>query len=304
MKNKIILIIVLIGIAAFLVVRFVPIPQSIELSSWAVKTRINDITRKYGNPVCRSQLLTLDEADWLVEKNNYNRRLSEMTSNNRILRVFYYGNGSDCGEPKEIYAMFENFLYLKERRQQYNISAISYSQVSGYWGDGYDTLITITMSDFEDLFSKVGIKNNSNQVIAKEMASIWISANHYNRHRLILDEYTEYRENLITPWNNYIPSVDENFKLTYSYGSNTVRIEKKLTYSSSTIVGFREIKNMSIDETGYMYAHWGENNSIWLLGESTGLTVYEFDGNEDWIEKVQFSEDEIPMPIKLVMETT
>jgi hypothetical protein len=303
---KILIKVSLVALLIFLILSFVPIPKSLNMPSWFVTTRINNILRKYGKYTSHCSVAKKEKLDWCIKTTNENRQnLSNMGSNDVVMDLSFKGWwGLNYSKPIELYSIFESFLYLKDRALPYNVVAVVCISQSGKWFDANSTTVIITTKEFENLYNSIDSKNKSNSNIAKELSDVWMNNNSYNRYELELTEQQQYRRLIVTPWSNIKKSFDGNFSIIYSYDNNNLSINKvdKSKHNDVSITSSSNIQKMYIDEDGFLYGAWDKQNNIWLYGEKTGISLYKFDGDKNWNQSDYTDEYQIPYSLKMIKE--
>lgn len=92
---------------------------------------MHGIVIKYGKFSSKCEFLHRD-AKWLIESTNYTRKnLSNLNEDQAVLNITFRGRPHNYGDPIELYAMFECFLYLQERTTPQEIVAINSNSQSG-----------------------------------------------------------------------------------------------------------------------------------------------------------------------------
>lgn len=272
-----------------------------ELLDIMVVDQINSIVRTYANS-SSSELLSKANANFIINSTNINRtELTKMNENDRILFLDFKGNKTKNHLPIEIYAIFESFLFLKEHSLPYTIVAVACNYQSGEAFDADSTLITITTNEFENLYDSIDIKTGNRSKIAKKLADKWVEIMFYNRSNLKFGAQEEYKALLITPWSRHQKSFSNSFNARYQYDKNQITIDKISKHNE--IYSTTLLETIQVNEEGFLYGAWDNQNNIWLYGEKIGVVLLEYDGASSWTKKQYLNELMIPYPLEKVMET-
>ncbi|MCL2678880.1 MAG: hypothetical protein FWF18_01050 [Dehalococcoidia bacterium] len=263
------------------------------------------IVQWYEGSKQTSALLGKAELLWLEHTNNKGRDVfSNMDADDFVLNIsFKAKNAKGRVSPLEIYAIFNCYIELQKQLSECNVVSILCSYSRGLGIDDASTwLIIITYDEFELLYNNTDIDDKKSNELAKELGDMWINENHYNRLGLVFEDSDKYRELLITPWKNNQPSLSVDFSAGYFYGSNKLSVYK-ISHYNDTISSSQTTWSTYINETGFLYGVWNEQNSIWLYGEDIGIRLYKFDGDKNWEQADYTDENQIPYALKKVLET-
>ncbi|MGL4483320.1 MAG: hypothetical protein ACRCUS_00050 [Anaerovoracaceae bacterium] len=312
MKKKIIILSIIVVIAVIGIIcitqyiKSIPIPKDEYITTEMLIKHTTKILRKNGSHRSYSELLN-DEREWLIDSSNENRSvMNKIGKDSPILELYYVGKGwnKDYLEPRELYSMFECFLFMRDRNIEEDIAAIICDVMSrGDYIDsgGVRSFVLISTSEFENLYGFIKDTNKSDEELAKELTELWLEGNLYNRADMEFAEKYNYRKKLITPYNEIVMSPNENFLLRFNYNNNHLYLDTTPKYKNIGSIKGIGFSIMPIEEKGYIYGMWDEYNNIWLCGETSGVLFLKYDGEENW-EKEDPTGYEMPKELKQAVE--
>lgn len=284
---------IIVGVIVILAV-CVAIPTYNYLSA----SPIQKILNKYGGSGTNYNLISVQEIPRFL---NYasitisqKEALSALAPNQGVLEVFFRNRLGKHGVPNEVYAIFECYLYVKEKPDilDLEVAAIFCEHSSGQIDDVDFKSFCITKDEFEALYAQYSSVQKEPEEMAVQLGDAWINQVHYNRDELEYTPETEYRKNLGTRWNESY-NAEKNRQLRYFGGYDEVpnRIVEYGPNGSGTEIDVSE-------ERGYIYFIWDENDQIWIYGKTIGLRRGLVNRLSGPIEG-----SEPPEPLKRVMET-
>lgn len=147
------------------------------------------------------------------------------------------------------------------------------------------------------MYDTIDVAHKTKSAIAKELATIWMDKSFYNRGKLNFDEQQQYKELLLTQWNKSHLSYDGNYSLFYSTNST----EELCINAIDGSISYTHLR-FDIDETGFLYGAWDEQNNIWLYGEDIGIRMYKFDGDQNWERLDDAGENAMPYALRQVVD--
>ncbi|MDL2238502.1 hypothetical protein LJC56_11885, partial [Christensenellaceae bacterium OttesenSCG-928-K19] len=313
-KRKVVIIIAIVTaciVAIGLIIRYRPISKEEMLTTEQLLQRTTDIQRKYGKHESRSEIAQGGQREYVINRSNTNKiKLSEMSADEDILELYYVGKGwnEDYKQSWEINAMFECFLFMKDRNMEDDIKVIDcVCRSRGDYVDAGETArITITIEEFEQLYAKLPDTDKRDEELAAELVDLWLEVVPYNRYGLEFPKEYAYRELLLTEWKDQLVSTDNNFTLLCRYDLNRFSVLTTTQYNETGSVAGTDFTGIVIAEIGYFNGAWDADNNIWLWGETSGLHFFEYNGEENWNDKDP-GEREMPEPlikVKELMERT
>lgn len=235
------------------------------------------------------------------------KALSEAPEGSRVLYITLYGNvkASIDSMPNEIYALFESYLYLRERNAN-DIVAINCE----YHGGGLyiDATTTIILwSELEEIYASNKAQSPSRGEAAMQLAESWMDTYHYNRIRLTYTPETKYRQNLRTPWSLSTANNTGDKRLWYrkptDFSVHHSFYVKRVTRTETVVSSTGIFEMFDIKEDGYLYGAWDERDNIWLYGETIGLVFVAYDGDTSWAVAPVSDMESVPYALKKVMAT-
>ena len=255
---------------------------SIGVEEIAITKTTDKIVKTYGKRSSDTQLLRKESLSWLEDSSNVGCSVvSKMKPNDFVLDISYTPKNVEGREkPDEIYAMFDCWLELREKKEKINVVAITCNYNYGGLFDYDSWTIIIPYNEFAHLQHEINVTKTTQTDIAHELGDLWIKRHYYNRNGLIFDDNNKDRELVITPWRNSQISLDKEFVAHYDYGENKLSIRKINYYKG--VSSSHTVWSMQMNESGYLYGVWDNKNNIWVCGEKTGLKLLEYNGVDDW----------------------
>lgn len=181
MKNKIIKIVACVLAAVLIYKIYVYIPNifDLELSDYQLKANINRIARENSN-IFASCKIWGEKEKWRFENDDI-QEIDEMTKG----QIIIYISGSDgiyrntsC---REVYGIFESWLYVKSRQTKSDVAAICWSYVPEGIYTTTDRTTVITKNEFDRICSMTNISGLKRSEAAKVLAKKWIDETGYTK---------------------------------------------------------------------------------------------------------------------------
>jgi len=235
------------------------------------------IVRAYEGRKPKLRLMNEEDMRKISVNQKQNRTISEMKENELVIQIPFIANSTKARlYPVEVYAVFDYYLTLVEKCLIENVAAIQCLQRSGLNSDNYNSSseIFISREEFWQFYTMIDSSNTPRKDVAKMMGDVWVVKNQYNRFRLVFEEEKEYRAALITPW-KLVGSGDKEFDAYYSFRGNSLSV--LYPERSWKVVFYQQIEN-----EGAIFGAWDEENNIWFYGETIGLIVYQYLGDQQW----------------------
>lgn len=172
MKNKIIKIVACVLAAVLIYKIYVYIPNifDLELSDYQLKANINRIARENSNIFASCEM----------EKDNI-QEIDEMTKGQILISIW----GSDWiyknTSYREVYGIFESWLYVKSRRTKSDVGAICWSYTSGGIDNTNSVTTVITKNEFDRICNMTDVSGLKQSEAAKVLAKKWIDETGYTK---------------------------------------------------------------------------------------------------------------------------
>lgn len=287
MKRKSILIVGIIFFIIVLTLIFI-MNNPFEITSMKLKS----IIKQYGSVTSNCEIISKKDALAYITASNVNRnKLSDVSDDDKLVKINLKSREGQYGKSNEILATMDVYLYIKENEEFRNICGIICSYRSGKISDANSVDVVFSVAELEMLFDEC--KLNTKNINAQVLCTKWIEDNYYFRNGL--ETNIEYSK-LISEWNRYVASEDGGYQLAYDYENNQLRVVKneKNKYGDVGIVTSKTVWKNKLDEDGAVYATWDKENNIWLLGESLGLKLFQFNEIDSWLMVDEYSDFTIP----------
>ena len=158
---------------------YIPSQPNATISKAQLERNIDSIARSYKS--LRTDCEIWDEDDkWRFEDDNI-PIIDNMNENQLIL---YISGGDSIYEDmsfREVYGIFESWLFVKDKKMSYEVIAIcwSYSIKGIFTADGRTTIIT--KPEFEAIYGKTDISGLTREQAAKALAHKWIEETGYTK---------------------------------------------------------------------------------------------------------------------------
>lgn len=176
---KVILVMVLIVLTFIIYFKYMPIQPNAEISQTQLKSSINKIVRSYTNVLTNCEVW--DETDKLRFKNDNIAIINNMDKNQIIISI----SGGDGVSPnlsnREVYGIFECWLFLKDKKTVHDVIAICWSYTSSGIFTTTDKTTIITKPEFELVYENTDISELNQKQAAKVLADKWIETTGYNK---------------------------------------------------------------------------------------------------------------------------
>lgn len=253
---------------------------------------LNMIVNRYGKITSNCEIISKDEAAIYINLSNTNKnKLKNSAEDKDFIKINLKSSKRQHVNPNEILSIMDSYLFFKEKDIIENISGFICCYQSGSVSDLNSVDVVVSMVELNELYDEC--KSYSGNLNAQGMAVKWIEKNYYFRDGL---EMNMQYSGLVSEWNEYITSTDGNFQLGYIYDDNRLKV-LNLEYNKHEnidIVTSKTMWNTKVDESGKVYAVWDEENNIWMLGEKTGIKLFQFNGKDSWSIATEYNEDSIP----------
>jgi hypothetical protein len=272
--------------------RYRPIPKDELVDDAVLLARVADVVKKYASRGSKAAYWNGGEAPWMVDRNNENRKkLSDLSTDDWILKVKFYDR-KDLDRPDEIIALFEVFLFIKDRKMNKDVFAIDFDYSKEH--DSEISLITVTMEEFEEMYRSIERADKSDAEIADELAEMWLDNHLYNREGLQYSEEEKFKEKLITQWNTDQWTEDALYRGFYMYDINKFSIAARDVWVEGG--DYKSYPFLTVNEEGYMYGAW-DGYDLWFYGETSGITIWHDTGGR---LRRHYDEDKMPSELKEV----
>lgn len=257
-----------------------------------MNVRLNSIVHQYGNITSRCEIVSKENVIEYINLSNTNKnKFINSSADKSFVKINLNGKKGQHDKPNEIISTMAAYLFIKENGGVDEISGFICCYQSGKTPDLNSVDVVFSISELNELFDEIELY--SENVDAQEMAVKWMGKNYYFRNGLEMNvQYSD----LISEWNRYVTSDDGNFQLGYIYADNRLKV-LNLEYNKHEnvdIVTSKTMWNIKVDESGKVYAVWDEENNIWMLGETSGIKMFLFDGKDSWVLVDDYSDFQIP----------
>lgn len=181
------IVIVFIICSWFIVFRYLPSRAGVPISHMQLKSNMIAIARKHTSRIfiAECRILTHEEKGYLGNTDNrYDKYIFDNMSDNE--RIVYFRAGEslkNASEPTQIYAIFECWLFMRDKVLPYKVIAIAWPHSSGGMDNTRDQMTIITIDEFEEIYQSTNIAGLSKEETIKTLADKWIEKAGYNRQR-------------------------------------------------------------------------------------------------------------------------
>ncbi len=181
MKSRKMVICIIITALAILVwlvyFRYIPSQENVNISHIQLKSNINRIAKSYTNIFANCEIWDVNDKLRFTKDN-----ISVIDNMNEDQRIISIGGGDDITENssfKEIYGIFESWLFVKDKKIPYDVIAICWSYTSGGIYTTTDKTTIITKSEFELIYENTDTARLNRKQAAQALANKWIKETGY-----------------------------------------------------------------------------------------------------------------------------
>lgn len=175
-KYLTILIIIIIAISVVVLwwniyYRYIPSKPGAALSESQLKSNLNSIARRYTDSTAHCTVYGINDNNRLIKDKEL-----KITDENQKYISF---NGGEPWKrdtsPREVYALFEMYLYLENKKVPYDIIRLQWYYASIALSGEELQCARVTKIEFEELYGRVNVLGLNNEEAAKVLADKWIA---------------------------------------------------------------------------------------------------------------------------------
>ncbi len=270
----------------FVVIIFILIIGGIVIQNFVnmLTHDMNSILKKYKAK--ESEFVYYNKNTFNIESAGYShyakQRLYEMQDTDKLLYYeFEQKQWKPDVNPIEIYALFDIWLTLKEKSQEYKeILAVASLYKVVNLSNNVREEILIFREEFEEfLLQSSHISFREEKIVL--MANMWIEKYYYNRTGL---KTSNEWNSLLTPWKGgyYLINDELEYCAYFSKFHNLFEI-MRINYLNTKNI--KAVFKEELNESGYLYGVWKDNLDFWTWGETSGFKCFKYTGETTWDEQ-------------------